>query len=250
MKKVLLLFTSLILSLLLFNNKVYAQQLYPIYPSVLMKLNFTSVSFVQENEYTYEYKVYYTVLTNFYDDLTDDEYYLIISHYIPLRKGINRNTNSYILEEIQPYPEFEYTNFVLRVTLLKSFIIENGFLETDPTPFFRDYSALYVLYFGDPSSIDYEAGYSRGYTDGYNRGNAEGYSEGYYNGYTDGAKATEPLAYQRGYDDGYNVGYKDASNEAPKKFMNNLHQWIVPAIIVVVVAGIFVGYRRERYYND
>lgn len=250
MKKVLLFFTSLILSLLLFNNKVHAQQLYPIYPSVLMKLNFSSVSYVQENEYTYEYMVYYYSLTEFYDDLTEDDYFLLISHYIPLRKGINRDTNSYVLEEIQVYPEYDYTSFVLRVTLLKTFIHENDFSEINPIPFFRDYSAFYVLYFGDPSSLDYEAGYSRGYTDGYNRGNAEGYEEGYYNGYTEGAKATEPLAYQRGYDDGYNIGYKDASNEAPKKFINNLHIWIVPAIIVVVVAGIFVGYRRERYYND
>lgn len=249
MKKVLLFFSSLILSLLLFNNKVHAQQLYPIYPSVIMKLNFSNVSFVQENEYTYEYKVYYYSLTKFYDDLTEDDYFLIISHYIPLRKGIHRNTNSYILEEIEVSEEYEFTNFVLRVTLNKSFIHDNDFYELDPAPFFRDYSALYVLYFGDPSSLDYEAGYSRGYTDGYNRGNAEGYSEGYYNGYTEGAKATEPLAYKRGYDVGYNAGYEDASNEAPKKFMNNLHVWIVPAIIIVVIAGIFVGYRRERYHD-
>ena len=250
MKKFLLFVSTVILSLLLVNNKAYAQQLYPIYPSVLMKINFNSVSFVQENEYTYEYKVYYSIFTNFYDDLTDDDYYLIISHYIPLRKGIHRNTNSYVLEEIILYPEYEITNFVIRVTLLKSFIHEYGFYELDPTAFFRDYSAFYVLYFGDPSSLDYEAGYSRGYTDGYNRGNAEGYSEGYYNGYTEGAKVTEPLAYQRGYDNGYKDGYNDGVQEPPLKFLSNLHVWIVPAIIVVIIAGIFVGYRRERYHDD
>lgn len=246
MKKVLLLFSSLIFSLLLFNNKVYAQQLYPIYPSVLMKINFSSVSFVQENQYTYEYLVYYTVFTNFYDDITDDDYYLIISHYIPLRKGINRNTNSYILEEIQPYPEFEYTNFVIRVTLNKNFIIENDFSETDPTPFFRDYSAFYVLYFGDTSSLDYEAGYSRGYTEGYNRGNAEGYDEGYYNGYNAGYDTGHQEGYDYGHSVGYVEGFTKGQSTAISRFMSNFHLWIVPAIIVVMIAGIFVGIRRGR----
>src|SRR5690606_11938952 len=117
MKKVLLLFSTLFFSLLLFNNKVFAEQLYPEYPSVIMKLNFSNVNFVQENEYTYEYEVYYYSSTIFNDELTDDDYYIIISHYIPLRKGIDRDTNSYELEEVQPYPEYEFTNFVSRVTL-------------------------------------------------------------------------------------------------------------------------------------
>jgi len=178
MKKVLLLFLSLFFSLLLVNNKVYAEQLYPVYPSVIMKLNFSNVNFVQENEYTYEYEVYYYSSTIFDDELTEDDYYLIISHYIPLRKGIDIDTNSYELEEVHPYPEYEFTNFVLRVTLLKSFIIENGFDDFEPNPFFRDYSALYVTY---DTNIDYQDGFQ----DGYEQGFEDGYNTGYEDGYND-----------------------------------------------------------------
>lgn len=170
MKKFILFILTIIFSLI-FVNKAYAEQLYPVYPSVITKLNFSNVNFVQENEYTYEYEVYYYSTTIFNDELTEDDYYLIISHYIPLRKGIDRDTNSYELEEVNPYPEYEYTNFVLRVTLLKSFIIENGFDDLEPNPFFRDYTALYVTY---DTNIDYQDGYEAGFEDGYNIGYEEG----------------------------------------------------------------------------
>lgn len=430
MKKVLLLFSTLILSLLLVNNKVFAEQLYPEYPSFIMKLNFSNVNFVQENEYTYEYEVYYYSSTIFNDELTEDDYYLIISHYIPLRKGIDRDTNSYELEEVQPYPELEFTNFVLRVTLFKSFIIENGFDDLEPNPFFRDYSALYVTY---DNNIGYQEGYEDGYNDGYNEGYEDGYNDfnvtdyfgdrniakatgieyylvsdafepstsivvynaghsgpnilldkpniiviikkniydyvtvyfedgsiiyhfeatyfdigdyniyifnlperlntkynleirkenvttteeadeflndvvgniyfshasklltssialqfydfgyiagleenisdndayriGYDNGYNRGYTEGNELGYEQGFEDGYEQGfdygktveyehgYKDGyddgfSDGIREPFFSNFHVWIVPAIIIVVVAGIFVGYRRERYWND
>lgn len=176
MRKFILFVSVIIFSLIFVNNKAYAQQLYPVYPPVITKLNFSNVNFVQENEYTYEYEVYYYSSTIFDDELTEDDYYLIISHYIPLRKGINRDTNSYELEEIQAYPEYEFTNFVLRVTLLKSFIIENGFDDLEPNPFFRDYSAFYVTY---DTNIDYQNGYEDGLKDGYEEGYEEGYNDGY-----------------------------------------------------------------------
>lgn len=176
MKKFILFVSVIIFSLIFANNKASAQQLYPEYPSVITKLNFSNVNFVQENEYTYEYEVYYYSSTIFDDELTEDDYYLIISHYIPLRKGIDRDTNSYELEDIQPYPEYEFTNFVLRVTLLKSFIIENGFDDFEPNPFFRDYSAFYVTY---DTNIDYQDGFQDGYEEGYGEGYEEGYNDGY-----------------------------------------------------------------------
>ncbi|MEM1974307.1 MAG: hypothetical protein QXN68_05920 [Thermoplasmata archaeon] len=81
-----------------------------------------------------------------------------------------------------------------------------------------------------------------GDSEGYNRGYNAGYSEGYNVGYRNGMLITEQEAYQRGYEDGI--------NSAVAKPLSNLHIWLVPAIIIVVIAGIFVGYRRERHWND
>lgn len=100
----------------------------------------------------------------------------------------------------------------------------------------------------------YNEAYDEGYDDGlligeqsgYERGFNDGYDFAYDLGYNDGVNATQQEAYQLGYD----AGYKDASNTAISKFTSSLHVWIVPAIIVIVVAGIFVGYRRERHWNE
>ena len=67
------------------------QGLYPL--SVCFnEVKFLECFYVQENEYTYECMQGYSL--PFYDDLTDDDYYLIISHYIPVRKGIHRTMTS------------------------------------------------------------------------------------------------------------------------------------------------------------
>lgn len=228
------------------------------YPDITIKLNPSNVIFDQENEYTYEYRIYYNVSNNAYPGIDINEYFLITYFYTPMFRGLYRNFNSYEVTEVNSPPQLPYTIIELTVTLLKDFVDEN--YTNDPNDsnyidnFFNNDSAFYVSYIGNTSSIDYSTGYENGFNDGfndgrvigdsegYNRGYNAGYSEGYNVGYRNGMLITEQEAYQRGYEDGI--------NSAVAKPLSNLHIWLVPAIIIVVIAGIFVGYRRERHWND
>ena len=96
----------------------------------------------------------------------------------------------------------------------------------------------------------YHMGYRNGYNYGYINGEEAGYERGFEEGYEQGFDDGKTLEYEDGYNDGYNIGYDDGLNASTSKFTSNLHVWIVPAMIVVIVAGIFVGYRRERHWND
>ena len=71
------------------------------------------------------------------------------------------------------------------------------------------------------------------------------YEQGYNDGFEEGEKIGSGIATGEAYDLGYENGYKDAlKNANVDAFLANFDKWIVPAIIIVVVAGIFVGYRR------
>lgn len=215
------------------------------YPEVTMRLPYNNIYGTIENEYTYEFIVGYRfeLSTPIPDTLGVSDYYLITKHHIPLIKGIHRYTNTYEFYGVSRFST--YGTVELRITLTKDFITdENGSLNYDFLyQFLIDDTALYIKYFSDSGSVDYDIGYSNGYnngiTDGYNSGYNAGYNSGYNAGYNAGLEEADPTAYQRGYNDG-----------ARSSFQANLHVWIVPAIIIVVIAGIFVGYRRERYYGD
>src|SRR5690606_21641205 len=278
MKKFLLFVSTVFLSLLFVKNNVYAQEL----PDITMKLTwYGDWSYIQSNNNTYEFYVYYCIGDVIFWELEENEYYMIFDMFEPYKKGLDRRTNSYVLTEVDPFDPF-YTCVHIRMTILKSIIDGySGELYSNIEQFLEEVPSLYIKYHPLPDSIDYHAGYNDGYSngfddgfelgdqngfdrgynvgydEGYNEGHQDGQSEGYnigynfgynngYNrGYNDGVRVTEPQAYQRGYDDGYN----EATNQAPIKFMSNLHVWLVPAIIIVVIAGIFVGYRRERYHD-
>ena len=280
MKKFIILVSILLLSLFLVNNKVYALEL----PDITMKFPLNSFSYIQTNENTYEFYAYYAMYDVYFESLEENEYYMIfdISEYY--KKGLDRSTTSYELSEVFYYaPPYGGTEVGIRITVLKSIIDSYGGTRTENiAQFLNEDAVLYIKYHPLPDSIDYHVGYNDvynngfddgfnlgrdtgynsgynvGYEEGYNEGHQDGQSDGYnigydfgynqgYNvGYGDGVRATEPEAYQRGYDDGYNK----ASNQAPIKFMSNIQVWLVPAIIIVVIAGIFVGYRRERYDSD
>lgn len=243
MKKFILLVSTLLLSLFLVNNKVYAQSAQdPVgVPIYLRVVRFEGLEKIQDNVNTSEYYVYYAAPVSIYEPTTETDYFLINYINVVFRKGLNRNTNSYELASKVVEPS--RTRITLRVTVLKTLISEN--YPTGVLPLFAQDSHLYVK-FSDPTSEEYTRGYNDGYNTGYNQGYSIGSNEGYENGYntgydegyTDGVKVTESEAYQRGYNDG-----------SKKSFQANLHTWIVPAIIVVVIAGIFVGYRRERYHD-
>lgn len=93
----------------------------------------------------------------------------------------------------------------------------------------------------------YQIGYETGYENGYTEGDESGYERGFEAGYDQGFDYGKTVEYEHGYEDGYDDGYSDGIREP---FFSNFHVWIVPAIIIIVIAGIFVGYRRERYFND
>ena len=279
MKKFLLFVSIVFLSLLIVNNKVYAQEL----PVITMRIPYIdSFTFTQSNENTYEFYAYYGIEEIIIEDLAENEYYMIFDMFEPYKKGLDRRTNSYELVEVEPFDPF-HTTFTIHMTILKSIIDAYGSVsvEANIDQFLNEVPILYIKYYPGPDSIVYQAGYNDGYNNGfndgfqvgdengYNRGFNDGYDdgfdygrdlgkrEGYYDGYEDGYEQGVIIGKQFSYEDGfidgqefgYNLGYDDALKLATTKFQSNIHQWIIPAIIIVIIAGIFVGYRREQYHD-
>src|SRR5690606_4845393 len=99
MKKFLLFVSTVFLSLFLISNKTYAQV--EAYPDFIRKVEFDSIIEFRENANTYEYLVSYFYITAIVPDgLEVNEYFMTTFHNILLRKGLNRNTNSYVLEDV------------------------------------------------------------------------------------------------------------------------------------------------------
>ncbi len=230
MKKFTLFFTGLIFSLSFFNFKTYAQEELPI---SLFKINYTTYTFEQENSLTYEYLVYYYTSWSIYESIDENDYFLVNTSDIDnvnLTKGLNRFLNSYELEEKHVYTEG--TSLILRITVNKSFV-DGGYLGGNVESLFKTYLHLYV-YFSEGGNPEYDRGYDEGYDEGYDVGYDIGYEEGDEAGYDRGVLVSQSEAYQ----DGYNKGAEEA-------FIAKMHIWIVPAMILVIVTGIFVGYRRK-----
>lgn len=241
MKKFLLFISTVFLSLLFINNNVNAQE----FPVAVVKATNIGHMIVQINENTNEYSVGYTISGQILP-ITENDYFLVNFINVVFHKGLDRRTNSYEFQSMTYNPDTDITTITIRFTVLKTFL-ENNYPDGDYGRLFRDDTALYIGKLepdiNDAYNIGFNDGYSVGYNDGRvygeNEGYGRGYAEGYDNGYNDGVMEAEPEAYQRGYNDG-----------AKSSFIGNLHVWIVPAIIIVVIAGIFVGYRRERYGGD
>ena len=219
MRKFLLFVTTVFLSLFLINNRTYAQV--HNYPSTTIRVQNPFIFHMSENANTYEYHVIYLIYDVYlYDGLEEDDYFLVTYHYIPLHKGLNRNTNSYELIGVNADPVERGTEIDIRVTLLKSFVNDN--YPDGIIPFFRDNSALYVTYSIDNQyNIGYNDGYLAGRDDGYNDGYQNGlsdgerigYQDGYDAGHRDGYYAGRSDGYNRGYNDGYDEGYEDGYND-------------------------------------
>jgi len=169
MKKFLLFFTSIVLSFLLINNKVFAQEEPPIYLKVV---GYWDYSFLQENVYTYEYLVTYVTSRSITETIGPNDYFLFENINVKFRKGINRNTNSYEFNHKTVEPNITWIGF--RVTVLKTLI--DSEYSTDISPLFYRDTIMYI----NATNTVYDE-YDRGYNDGYN----EGYNEGYEDGYND-----------------------------------------------------------------
>lgn len=233
MKKLLLFISTLVLSLFIVNSKTHAQS----NPAITLKIPFNNIFGTIENANTYEYVVgfRFDLSMPMPDYFASDEYFFISDHNITLRKGINRNTNSYVFERVTRFETLGYGVIELRVTLTKTFV-NNNYGSTDNIyRFFRDDSALYINYLADIDSVEYNLGYLDGFTDGSN----EGYSQGYSAGYLDGLR-TAP-------DEAYNKGYRDGANES---FLASIGNWLVPAIIVVMLLGGFFTITRKKRDGD
>lgn len=277
MKKFLFLIISILSLSFLFNtNNANAQE----FPNKLIKSDSINTFRQPDNDYTHEFLVDYRVFGD-YTTITEDDI-VFTTYYTSLRKGLDRNTNSFTLEDVIYFGTSGYTRITLRITLLKSFI--DNYYSLDPSSpdyyiwfFLRD-SALYVSFterdyetgynegyetgysVGEENGFNrgYEAGRNAGYNDGYNRGYNSGYNQGYFNGIGEGFN----LGYNDGYNTGYNIGYTNGINATQEdvykrgyndglksalgSFTNNFHVWFVPAIILVFAIGIFVTYRRGR----
>lgn len=265
MKKVLLVFISILtFSFLLVTNKTYAQEIK--YPDYIMKAYYEigSIQLIQENVNTYEFQVLYNIDNVCIQSISENEYFLINDVGINFRKGINRNTNSYQLMTFTCFTTTNSTRINLRVTVNKTLAEDYGFPDyyTFDDLFFNRDTALYVLYHADYGSIDYQTGFNDGYEagseDGFLDGYNQGYDTGYNTGYNLGRGEGYDLGYDIGYDEGYDIGYdeglKVSQSEAYNKgyndgskdsFLAKINTWLVPAIILVFIVGIFVTYRRR-----
>ena len=230
--------SSLILTLLFVNNKIYAQET----PTTLNPVIYSTHNFYQQHPYTREYTVFYYTSIPVFGSIEEIEYVMTNKIGVTFVKGYDITTNSYELVD-KIVLTSGATEFTFRITIQN--LLDSSY--EDISQFFENDSVMYVSYYIEPINPDYEIGfrdgYERGVYDGYTRGKSEGYNDGYntgYNeGYGDGTRASQSEAYQQGYNDG-----------ARSSFQSNLHKWLVPAIIIIVIAGIFVGYRRERYGGD
>ena len=151
MRKKVLVFLSVIGMCLfgLFNNSVYAQE-EAVFPNVLTVLRYRRYfpdEFV-DNPLTIEHVIEYSLPYQIYDDYGDLDYILVhqFSSVCLFYKGeIRRDANSYKLEEV--LVEGNETRFRFRITVLKP--AAGGcvpFVEGSLTPFFRDYSKMYVKF--------------------------------------------------------------------------------------------------------
>ena len=194
MKKFLLVFISILtFSFLLVNNKTYAQEV----PEVIIKTSYNSMSRQPDNQYTYEFTVYY-IINGDYTNITLNDYYFITNAYIPIARGYSAISNSYEITNINYFEDSNYTIFNLNITLLKDLVDEEyGFNPESPNyiaNFFSE-AVFYVKYIYIEDEY-YDIGYNAGYDEGYSQGLGDGRIEGYYEG--------SQVGYRQGYENGYN----------------------------------------------
>lgn len=111
-----------------------------------------------------------------------------------------------------------------------------------------------LLYLEDVRELAIQEGYSQAYNEYFYQIETEywkGYNLGLNNGFDAGwdsaiDSVNEEGIYQTGFDDGYLEGLKDKQEENTKSFYDGLQNWIVPAIItVMVLGGIFFFIRKK-----
>ena len=117
------------------------------------------------------------------------------------------------------------------------------------------YTELYDLFLTQnvPFDENYQDGYSDGYDEGFGKGKDIGYENArhefgrYDNGVWYTSEQWGNIEYNRGlqasHSEAFDEGYLKGSNES---FLANIKNWIVPAIIVVIILGGFVTIIQKR----
>lgn len=186
--------------------KALEQQTYPI---TFLKSTYYINYYEQENANTYEFIVQYVLENITIDTLNDNEYFFITEKYIALRKGINRNANTYTIEQIETGSD--YTLFIIRITINKNFIDSEYGGPAYVFSFFNNDLSLYIQYdlYNEVYNDGYDIGYGEGFVDGRDYGRGIGYQEGYVDGQYEGYWS----GYEEGLEDGYNQGYEAGYEE-------------------------------------
>ena len=231
--KFIFIFVLVSLGLLMCPQKQVKALEQPTYPITLLNTIYFMHYYEQENVNTYEFTVDYVLENITIDTLNDDEYFFITEQYLALRKGINRNANTYILEEIETASY--YTLFKFRITINKNFIDDEYGGLSQITYFFKDDLLLYIQYdlydevYGEGfvdgreygRSIGRQEGYVDGQYEGYWSGYDEGYEEGYNQGYEEGCEEGDWYGYHEGYSIGYEKGDADGYNRGISENMES-----------------------------
>ncbi len=241
MKKFILFFTGLIFSLSFYTNNVFAQDINIERVAVAYPNGEPDYILIVDDKPYFVYEQMVLVLEGINLDFTDlstlGNYNSIIVLNLPIGSIIT--ASNWLNEDIEN-PSYIY--YHSQNNMIYIYNIDDELIESFTGPYIYD---LVVMI-----PINDEESYNQGYNYGYNMGHQDGYSLGYDDGYDAGYDMGEADGYDRGYDEGvrvtepqaYQAGYNKGAQEA---FIANMHIWIVPAIILVIATGIFVGYRRK-----
>ena len=192
--------------------------------------------FTNYNNHNYLLKFDFSPSTNFIINVVNSFSVINgIDHYYSSIQGINSHTTFDFV--IAPYQAFTISANVPNVSQFMAFA---GFYVYDLGINLATLDGI-----TDGYNDGYDAGYEDGYDDGHDDGFDEGYiigeGDGYEEGISEGILTGDSVQYDNGYQDGvndnseaYNAGYK-AGGEGT--FLANLGDWMVPAIIIVLLGG-------------
>lgn len=181
----------------------------------------------------------------YYYEHFDGKYYIYIG---PLENGAITRVDFTMVMTVQNSPVWTFNDQVFAHNTSIRFMKE-----------WEDYLSIKEYYMlaierDHNAHTNYQRGVRDGYNDGYQKGwlkgveeeqavaFQEGWDEGWGEGWLKGLAADADSAYQQGLKHGYERAEKHYST----KFMSGIGNWIVPAILIVVLLGGFIVIRSNR----
>lgn len=246
MKKILIMIVSVFTIALIFTQKTYA------YSSIDFPIG--SLTYVQGGTSDSYYIKLETDISNY----TDSDLYELTSNFNYYYS--NKTQVGYFISRSivgfatlnNPY-DLVYTLQVGDILIIMEHELHimrnNSIVET------FIYTELQNLFLYQKVVVDesYQDGWNNGYDEGYGKGYDKGYENArqtfgrYYNGTWYTSEQWGNMEYNRGlqasHSEAFDEGYLKGSNES---FLANIKNWIVPAIIVVIILGGFVTIIQKR----